>query len=535
MKASRASLFILVALLPTASAATPFVGDVELSPPPRLEGALEASTAEGFLDLSAASDAWRLEWAAARGYVVTREREEIALPDGSFLQRGASSENRTLRYGAGALSSVHCEGACLVSVVTTGVGTLRAQGEGAWAPRRLASPEIVYAGVASPSASDAFYFEAPAGWLELGEGAGPTASASGEGALLLVLWNATATLRHGEGVERIRTGNEATPLRGPASVVIGRRIEETFLVLRVEEARLASDPGAPFRLVGASFDGRFGGAWSSPHAEGWLRLGATNRTLAGESIRLEGELDVRLGSEATGLGMGGAPFQAPGMRARFDGSVTSLAVAGASWVASPGAPPDPLLGSSLGLLFATAAFLLFRFSTVPLYMRIEASTVLDNPNRIRLLDAIREAPGSNVSQLSRRLALARVVVQHHLRMLEAHRQVVVRQEGRRTGYFLPQHACASDQARALVLLQDGTRRAVVESLASCDAPLSQRDLAARTGLPQRVLSYHLVLLERQRLVEASGSMPRRYRLADAALAPIPDAREPAPRAVGGKA
>ncbi|HEX2022293.1 MAG TPA: helix-turn-helix domain-containing protein, partial [Candidatus Thermoplasmatota archaeon] len=168
----------------------------------------------------------------------------------------------------------------------------------------------------------------------------------------------------------------------------------------------------------------------------------------------------------------------------------------------------------------------------PLYTRIDPARVLANPNRARIHEMARASPGIAASDIVRATGCARVVVDHHLRMLVAHGHLVARRGRKRIAYFPGDRAPDTSSHARTDALTDATRRRV--ACAVLEEPgLSQQEIADRLGLRPRLVSHHLRRLQEASLVEGQGSMPRRYRsspLLPAALgaaAPVPAPRETA--------
>jgi predicted transcriptional regulator len=103
------------------------------------------------------------------------------------------------------------------------------------------------------------------------------------------------------------------------------------------------------------------------------------------------------------------------------------------------------------------------------------------------------------------VGLSRVLVRHHLRMLEAHRLVRATVWRRRRTYAL----AGAGSGLAACELKDETRRRVASAVAHFGGA-TQKDLARALGLSQRLVSYHLARLGDSALVRAEGRNPRVY-------------------------
>lgn len=143
-----------------------------------------------------------------------------------------------------------------------------------------------------------------------------------------------------------------------------------------------------------------------------------------------------------------------------------------------------------------------------LYTRIERRSVLDHPARLRLHDLVRDRPGTGLCKLAEEAGLTRNAALHHLLTLERHQFVVSRKSGRTLAYFPPEMAPGRDSVRRMLLLGHGTRRRVALELLG--EPVSQRDVEERTGLSQRLISYHLSALVEAGWALAHPGKPVRY-------------------------
>lgn len=446
-----------------------------------------------------------------------RERVENGA-QGVYVQRTSGRDNRSFEAGASTLQDIACEGPCRVLLFTmpSHPGRVRLEGEADGPLRWLDEPEEQYAGVAAEGAPDSFLYRASDGWLVARSEPAPDALAltaarpGAEGTVGILLWNATATLVDEEGAHELRTGRSILDEPGPAGVSTGRRVRESFLVLVFHAASLEVAPGAPVRLVASSWDVELEGRILAASAFGALQVDGRRHELSGESLRLDGVFSLASGSRSALAIPAGGSMGDRSAEARLDGTARAVSVGGQAF-SSPVVDPAPALVAGAGLAALLAAWLAFGRGLFPLYMRVDRASVLRNPNRASIVETVRAEPGINATQLAKRLGLARVVVQHHIRMLEAHQHLASRLVGARRGYFVPEHACAREGARERVLLRDATRRAIAGLVAASPTPVSQRDIVQATGLPQRVVSYHLVVLEKEGLVETIGSMPRRYR------------------------
>jgi predicted transcriptional regulator len=112
--------------------------------------------------------------------------------------------------------------------------------------------------------------------------------------------------------------------------------------------------------------------------------------------------------------------------------------------------------------------------------------------------------------MSREMGVGRGVLQHHLRILETHRLVVARAVGRVRTYYPSGGPPDAETARVDAALKDATRARVLREIRASPQGLTQRELVERTGLSQRLVSYHLARLLAVGLVQGREGRPRRF-------------------------
>jgi DNA-binding MarR family transcriptional regulator len=133
---------------------------------------------------------------------------------------------------------------------------------------------------------------------------------------------------------------------------------------------------------------------------------------------------------------------------------------------------------------------------VGLFTRIEKPSVLEQQARKRVYEAIASSPGIHFTALKDAVGLGSGALVHHLSMLEHHRMIVKRREGRLARFWVasaPVPAAAPTltplQARIVLALQTG--------------PLPRRALAEKLSISRQLAEHHLRRLEHAGLVEAT--------------------------------
>lgn len=158
-----------------------------------------------------------------------------------------------------------------------------------------------------------------------------------------------------------------------------------------------------------------------------------------------------------------------------------------------------------------------------LHTRIAPPDALSHETRAKLYAYLATHAGSSRRDLCRAIGAHPMTLVHHLHVLQSLGILVARREGREVLYHV-----ATAPPRSHPTLRAPPRRAIAALLAQ--APKTQREISAATGLSQRLVAYHLSRMEP--IVDASPSRPRRYALrgplgaAAAASAALPEVEVP---------
>lgn len=171
------------------------------------------------------------------------------------------------------------------------------------------------------------------------------------------------------------------------------------------------------------------------------------------------------------------------------------------WIA-PAAPV--VVGSALGAALLSVAYLLLpglRTAVALFYTRHSTPPdVLRNPERMRMMAAIRERPGLSVQELTRVLGRGRSPTEHHLAMLRRVGLVRIAREGSR------RHVYACDarprEARDPALASDVARE--ILDLRRARPDLGARELARTLGVSPGTISYHVARLRDAGLLPEGG-------------------------------
>ena len=451
-----------------------------------------------------------------------RDKVHLGLPgaDGPSATEPEWETRPLAAVGAGRVENVRCGPRCLVALHNLpGEGLVGAGGRLEDAPEPTPGPRDVHTSTPGQGAAGSqFRYVLPAGTLEtLGES--PAMRPHATGRVALVLADATFDLVDEEGRRSVdaRSGNETTREAAGQQVTTRHHARHAVLVLDAPALDLA--PGGAFRLShpdGA--DARLEGTLSARAASGDLRVAGARHALDRAALLLEGSMAGSLRA---------ADSDASGARpvlAQMQGRATRVAVDGVDL--TPALPSGRAATVGAGALALVAAALLGRSVLLPLYHRLGPMDVLANENRRRIYEAVRARPGVSVAELVAAVGLARVLVRHHLRMLEAHKLVRATSWRRRRTYA----AVGEGAGQAAAELKDATRRRVAAAVVRAGRA-TQKDLVAALGLSQRLVSYHLRRLEAASLVGVEGRNPRSY-VATEALAQAVEREEKGAAATG---
>ena len=505
MKVAAACLVLLVLVAGAAQAAATRA-EVRSPHPLRATGSLVLAAPVGALDLAPAlRDGVDvvLAWDAAEGSLLTSTRDYYAGAAYVEDERG----NASLTWGAGTLRLHGCAEGCKALLYALPGGSVGLEGavDGPLLP--AGSPVTYWTGSATAGAPDAFLYEVGETWLDAGAGAAPGgtrvqgAIARATGPFGLMAWGVRVDASHDGRNESLQTGTTREPFTGPGGVPLGERSVRRSLVLEVTQGALEVPAGASLRLLASAPALRLSGALDAREADGWVEVDGRRRALEGDDVTLHGDVEASLAFAA------GALLAEPGAS---DARVAGDAVVLVNGAGTPTAQV-PRAAAGVGLLgLLLAALFLLKPGLVGAYTRLQRASVLRNPNRTRLYEAIRATPGAHMLELARITGMAEGVVRHHLGILVQHSFIVERGEGRVRSYFLIDGTVDRAGQDLLVALKDETRRRIATEVASAARPLSQTEVAQRVGVSVRLASYHLGRLERAGLVLSHGSMPQRY-------------------------
>lgn len=147
------------------------------------------------------------------------------------------------------------------------------------------------------------------------------------------------------------------------------------------------------------------------------------------------------------------------------------------------------------VLIAAALFLL--------HTRVGPPDALAHETRAKLHAHLLAHPGSSRRDLCNVLGTHPMTLIHHLHVLGSLGILVARREGREVLYHV-----ATAPPRTHPTLRAPPRRAIAALLAK--GPMTQREIAAATGLSQRLTAYHLARMDA--ILDTTPTRPRRYAL-----------------------
>lgn len=520
---------VLLLMVPSgvASGARAVDGQIVLHSAPTLEGTATFGGADAVIDLApavGAGEAISISWTSASGWQIYSDWTLVNAPV-DRVEYAEPARNETRGFDAGTLQGLQCGLRCRVLLLGLGdegtdVGVV---GEALGKLHAMPQPKTFWAQRENASAQNAFYHEIPRGSYAASAHVAPQVNAlagavpHATGRLGLLLFNATGVVHTGAERIQVDTIARTQPLVGSGGVVVAEAMTVSHLFLVLEGAELSAAPGS-FAVLYAPAPSslRLDGVLSVSAASGDVSFGGDESQLRRQPLRIDGDLSLVLGqTEAADLRIRQTHVLPAGeVRAGLSGEARSVRISGVEVVETES---RAVMASGLTLAAVAASVLLF-LNRAPLlaalYSRISRSRILSNPRRQQIYDLVAQQPGVTATELAQATGLARVVVQHHLRMLETHQMVTVRPNGRRRAYYLMGEVPAGELLQGQAALRDESRRRIAEAVLAANEPLTQNALAAGTGLSQRLVSYHLSHLQERGLVSAEGSQPRRYRPTD---------------------
>ncbi|MEA3198905.1 MAG: hypothetical protein QOE90_333 [Thermoplasmata archaeon] len=517
MRASLITIATLVLLLTPAALATSAVrGDLVFGHGGSATGHAVTSADAGLLDLAPSlrlGGTLVAHARAAHGYVVTTSRTRVA-------QGPASQdvpENDTVSLLSGNVTFSGCRDGCELVVYPEGHGALSVSGASARLPALTALPLVFAVNALQEGTPDNYYYEAPAGsyLVPFGAAAGPglsSATARATGQIEVMAYGVQVTLRNDTGGEAsFDTGRFTTPVLGPAGTqTLAQKETERFLVLDLDGSDVQV-PNAAGSLLAPTLRVALDGALAAPSTSGWMEVDGHRYVLDKDALKLEGTLtfDPRRPDPPESLKEAGALNAVAGT---FSGQARVASVGGVAIPLrpEPTTPAQAAAGISLLAFAALAIFLARHALAAPFYSRINHATVLANENRQRILALLSARPGLTATEVAREAGLARVVAQHHLRMLVVHKMLVARPHGRSVAFAPPERVNEGAATDAGWLLRDASRARIAQALASAPAPQTQMQLAGLTGLSRRLVAHHLQRMESAGLVRREPGMPQRY-------------------------
>jgi len=153
------------------------------------------------------------------------------------------------------------------------------------------------------------------------------------------------------------------------------------------------------------------------------------------------------------------------------------------------------------LVFASepSRYTLFKFLWVPLYTKIRKEEVLDQFVRGRIFGFIEHNPGVTYSQIKRRIGVGNGTLTHHLSMLEKQNYIKAERDGLYKRFYPRDYHIDEDAIELSSLQKD------IYVMAKTRPGISQKDLSDELGVSERVVSYHIHLMQEARLIRVERS------------------------------
>jgi DNA-binding transcriptional ArsR family regulator len=497
-------------LLPAAAAASAVDATLSLPDGALLDGTIHVRDASGLLDLAGVTaPGVRLAWTHAEGYFVERARQDYGMAPGAGMGLPPTIHNESLAFSAGSIGGFACHDPCLLTIAPVeGLGAVGADLDAKTPLAWTTAPRVDDVGSPAQGDPDSYSRTTPEG-ASVWDASGATV----DGQVEIVLWGVSADVL--ANVSRhVETGTTSTrtPLAG--GLAWADEVHTGFLVLRASGAHLVGQPAGAF-LLAPQPRVACDCAFEASDASGRVEAGGQGQDVRGTRVAITGHLQLAiLGPREAALPLGRAPA-----RVEVAGSATRVVIGGETLVAVAPGPAAVAAGAGLGVV----ALLL---GALALYTRIARSDILENANRQRLHAALQAGPPRTIPELQRATGLKRVVLRHHLVMLERSGLVASTSVGPTRLYHAGPPRSALDPA-LVASLRTPARAALARHLVDLGRA-TRADLMAASGFSKRLVSYHVRCLEAAGLVTVEGK-PRRYAPAaplrawageDASLGPV---------------
>lgn len=136
---------------------------------------------------------------------------------------------------------------------------------------------------------------------------------------------------------------------------------------------------------------------------------------------------------------------------------------------------------------------------LPLYSRIERTSVLEHEKRDEIYELIRATPGIHAHEIGEKAQIGWGTTVYHLKLLESHSLVVSKKSGRYKRFFVNtgEYTKKKDVYGAL---RNETAKAVADYIVNHPGT-SQKDLCAALGIQPSLASWHVEKLEGVELVK----------------------------------
>lgn len=157
--------------------------------------------------------------------------------------------------------------------------------------------------------------------------------------------------------------------------------------------------------------------------------------------------------------------------------------------------------SATGAVAVVGLRRILTFLLAPLAARLEPSKLLDDDNRRRIYESIREEPGINLRGLADNLDLAWGTLLHHLHKLEKAHMVVSRRYGKYRRYFVNGSTFTRDEQARLAALSTPSTARVAEYILE-NPGTTQAEVGEGIGVTPSTVLWHARRLTDVGLIEA---------------------------------
>lgn len=335
-----------------------------------------------------------------------------------------------------------------------------------------------------------------------------------EGALDVIVENATLTVRHNGGTDRYELSNGGGGDGSPPEP--GKEIE--YAAITSSDANLEMGFGdVSATLLTHEPTWKVNGTAALDVIEGNMSGEGQDKVLVNDTVSLVGNTTIEL--EATGqedgenlTGTWSLPSRTlsePDLHGEFESDARKASINGDPLRL----PPDPAVPEEATLLGKILGLLLLAWTVgkkvIPFGVALLSKDPLEHPRRQSIHRTLQRRGVANVRQIQRATSIPLGSLSYHLRVLEEMGLVESIEHANYRAYFVSSENLSLETKEKLALLADETRREIAETLLAAQG-VCQQALADGLGLSQGAVSKQLSKLVDAGLVDKRGERNIEY-------------------------